>query len=86
MLCAQENFDLQRQVQELDAALTTTSKARSSLQAQLDDLKKQLEDEIRVRPVPSRLSPIRIPISIHIRFDSCVGRAIADAERRAPNA
>ena len=45
---AQENFDLQRQAQELDAALTTATKARSSLQTQLDDLKKQLEDEIRV--------------------------------------
>ena len=49
---AQENFDLQRQAQELDAALTTATKARTSLQTQADDLKKQLEDEIRVCTVP----------------------------------
>ena len=34
---AQKNFDLQLQVQELDAALTTATKARTSLQSQADE-------------------------------------------------
>lgn len=45
----QENFDLQHQVQELDSANASLAKAKNSLQVQLDDYKRQLDDETRVR-------------------------------------
>lgn len=45
----QENFDLQHQVQELDSANAALAKAKSQLQASNDDLKRQLDDESRVR-------------------------------------
>lgn len=44
----QENFDLQHQVQELDAANAGLAKAKSQLQVQVDDLKRNLDDESRV--------------------------------------
>ena len=44
----QENFDLQHQVQELDSANAALAKAKSQLQAQNDDLKRNLDDETRV--------------------------------------
>lgn len=45
----QENFDLQHQVQELDAANAGLAKAKSQLQVQVDDLKRNLDDESRVK-------------------------------------
>lgn len=45
----QENFDLQHQVQELDGANASLAKAKSQLQAMCDDLKRNLDDESRVR-------------------------------------
>jgi len=44
----QENFELQRQVQELDASNAALSKARAQLQAQLDEAKGRLDEETRV--------------------------------------
>lgn len=44
----QENFDLQHQNQELDSANAGLAKSRSQLQVQVDDLKRQLDDETRV--------------------------------------
>jgi len=44
----QENFEFQRQVQELDAGNAALSKARSQLQAQLDETKARLDEETRV--------------------------------------
>ena len=44
----QENFDLQHQVQELDSANQGLAKAKSQLQAQLDDMKRSHDDESRV--------------------------------------
>lgn len=48
----QENFDLQSQVQELDSTNAALAKARSQLQNQNDDLRRQLDDESRVRWPP----------------------------------
>ena len=44
----QENFDLQHSVQELDSSNAALAKAKSQLQAQNDDLKRNLDDETRV--------------------------------------
>jgi len=44
----QENFELQRQVQELDSSNATLAKAKAQLQAQLDDAKARLDEETRV--------------------------------------
>lgn len=44
----QENFEVQRQYQEVEVQFSTISKAKGSLQAQVDDLKKLLDDETRV--------------------------------------
>ena len=45
----QENFELQRQIQDLDSSNATLAKAKSSLQAQLDDAKSRLDEESRMR-------------------------------------
>ena len=45
----QENFELQRQIQDLDSSNATLAKAKSSLQAQLDDAKSRLDEESRLR-------------------------------------
>ena len=44
----QENFELHRQVQELDSNNAALAKARTQLQQQLDDAKARLEEESRV--------------------------------------
>ena len=44
----QENFDIQHRVKELDSSNTALSKAKNHLQNQNDDLKRSLDDEIRV--------------------------------------
>ena len=44
----QENFDLQRQVQELDSSNAALSKAKGQLQHALDDTKSRLDEESRV--------------------------------------
>jgi 16S rRNA G1207 methylase RsmC len=44
----QENFELQRQVQELDTSNAALAKAKSQLQAQLDEAKARLDEETRV--------------------------------------
>ena len=45
----QENFELQRQIQDIDSSNAILSKAKSSLQVQLDDAKSRLDEESRVR-------------------------------------
>jgi myosin heavy chain 6/7 len=45
---SQENFDLHRQVQELDSNNAVLSKAKTLLQQQLDDAKNRLDEESRV--------------------------------------
>ncbi len=47
----QENFDLQRQVQELDSSNAALAKAKGQLQHALDDTKSRLDEESRVRAV-----------------------------------
>jgi len=44
----QENFELHRQVQELDSSNGLLSKAKAQLQIQLDDAKARLDEETRV--------------------------------------
>ena len=44
----QENFELHRQVQELDSSNAALAKARAQLQQQLDEAKSRLEEESRV--------------------------------------
>jgi len=43
-----ENFELQRQVQELDSNNAALAKLRAQLQQQLDEAKARLEEETRV--------------------------------------
>ena len=43
-----ENFELQRQCQDLDSANAALSKAKSQLSAALDDAKRTADDEARV--------------------------------------
>ena len=45
----QENFELQRQIQDLDSSNATLAKAKASLQAQLDGAKSRLDEESRLR-------------------------------------
>lgn len=44
----QENFEFQRQLQELDSSNGTLSKTKAQLQLQLDDTKARLDEETRV--------------------------------------
>ena len=45
----QENFELQRSIQDLDSSNASLAKAKSSLQHQLDDAKSRLDEENRLR-------------------------------------
>lgn len=44
----QENFELHRHLQELDAGNVQLAKAKSAMQSELDETKARLEDETRV--------------------------------------
>jgi len=46
-----ENFELHRQVQELDSNNAALAKARAQLQQQLDEAKARLEEESRVSTI-----------------------------------
>ena len=45
----QENFDLHRQVQELESSNGNLAKSKAQLQAQLDEAKARLDEETRVK-------------------------------------
>lgn len=46
---SQENLELHRHLQELDASNVQLAKARAAMQTELDDTKMRLDDETRVR-------------------------------------
>lgn len=71
----QENFDLQRTVQDLDAQAGALAKAKSSLQIQLDDYKNRLDEESRT----SNQLTIQIN-SLQIEFDNLSARYEEEVE------
>lgn len=71
----QENFELQKQVQDLDASAGALAKAKSALQAQVDELKSRLDDEGRVN------NQITIQLnSLQIEYDNLLAKYEEETE------
>ena len=68
----QENFELQRQIQDLDSSNATLAKAKSSLQAQLDDAKSRLDEESRMRnQLTVQITNLQVSANVTTRRAAC---------------
>ena len=77
----QENFELHRQVQDLDSSNAALSKAKSQLQAQLDETKARLDEETRVRPpLPRHFLHFCLSFFVGVDASLCIESDIELAE------